>query len=356
MAIICKDQVETPVLAIDLDALEYNIKVVADFLSDKTAKLRPHFKTHKSPMIAHMQIDAGAKGITCAKLGEAEVLATAGIKDILIANQVVEASKIDRLASLAKISKITVCVDNPLNIIDLSKAATAHDSTIYVYIEIDVGMGRCGVNTKEEVLSLAKLISESEGLVFEGFQAYAGQLSHNPSKEDREQGVKEAVAKVTECKAYLEENGIAVKEISGAGTGTYNITGNNTIYTELQAGSYVFMDNDYNRLGLDFKQALTVLTTIISKREGVAVSDAGQKACCQATGAPDIMGYANLSVKLSEEHGTISDSEDELCYLGKIEYIPSHCCTTVNLHDSYYCFRGDVLEGIWPISGRGKVK
>ncbi|MCL1829920.1 MAG: DSD1 family PLP-dependent enzyme [Oscillospiraceae bacterium] len=356
MAVIRKAQVETPVLAIDLDALEYNIKVVSDFLVDKKAKLRPHFKTHKSLMIAHMQVNAGAKGITCAKLGEAEVLVKGGIKDVLIANQIVEATKIDRLAGLAKIAKLTVCVDNELNVEALSEAAVVHNATIYVYIEIDVGMGRCGVNTKEEVLALATLISQSEGLVFEGFQAYAGQLSHNPQKDVRVKGVKDAVAKVTEAKDYLNQHSIEVNQISGAGTGTYNITGDNTVYTELQAGSYVFMDNDYNRLNLDLKQSLTILTTVIHKRGGVAVSDAGQKTCCIAAGSPNILGHESFKVALSEEHGTITDSNDELHYLEKIEYIPSHCCTTVNLHDNYYCFRGDVLEGISPIEGRGKIR
>jgi len=356
MSVITVNQVETPVLAINMDALEYNIKAMSDFFAGRKAKLRPHFKTHKSAMIAHMQVNAGAKGITCAKLGEAEVLAFSGIKDILIANQVAEPSKTDRLAGIAKSTRMTVCVDNEQNIRELSNSAVSHGSVIHVLIEIDIGMGRCGVSTKEEVLSLAKCICASEGLIFEGFQAYAGQLSHNPNREERVEGVSHAVAKVTSIKEYLEANGFEIKEISGAGTGTYNITGDNTIWTEIQAGSYVFMDTDYSKLNLEFKQALTILATVIHKRPGVAVCDAGQKACCRVVGPPTIVGLPDAVVSLSEEHGTITDTRDELKYLQKIEYIPSHCCTTVNLYDYYHCFRGNVLEAVWPIEGRGRCR
>ena len=356
MSIITKEQIETPALLIDLDKLELNIRLMSDYLSDKKAKLRPHFKTHKSPTIAHMQIDAGAKGLCCAKVSEAEVLAAAGIHDILIANQIVDYNKIQRLAGLAKNTRISVCVDNPINVDELSKAAQAFGSTIYVLVEINIGMDRCGVNTKEEVLKLAQQISNSKGLVFEGFQAYAGQLSHQVEFEEREKGVEAAVKKVTEIKKHLEKNGLQVKEISGAGTGTHNITGNNTIWTEIQAGSYVFMDTDYSRLGFDFKQSLTVLATVIHKRPGVAITDAGQKICCKTVGPPSIKNHPELSAELSEEHGKILDENNLFQYLQKIEYIPSHCCSTVNMNDYYYCVRGDLLEATWPILGRGKSK
>ena len=350
------DSIETPALIIDMDALEYNIKKMSDYLSDKSAKLRPHFKTHKSPIIAKMQLDAGAKGLTCAKLGEAEVLATSGIEDILIANQIVTNEKICRLAGLARNARITVCVDNVANIQDLSEAALKYGSIIHVLIEIDVGMQRCGVDTKEDVLSLAKQIEASKGLVFEGFQAYAGQLSHNPDNSARVKGVEEAIEKISDIKAYLEKNSISVKEISGAGTGTHNITGNNTIWTEIQAGSYVFMDTDYTQLNLGFKESLSILTTVIHKNNSVAITDAGQKACCMTAGYPTIKGHSDLFAVLSEEHGKIIDDNDELQYLQRIEYIPSHCCTTANLHDFYYCVRNGLWEATWPVAARGRYR
>ena len=349
------EQIETPALLVDLDILEENIHKMESYLKDKKAKLRPHFKTHKCTEIAKMQLAAGAKGITCAKLSEAEVLAAAGIEDILIANQVVDTQKLHRLAKLALSRKITVSVDNPLNIDDISHAAQECGSTIYVLIEINIGMERCGINTGEEAFLLADKIQNSPGLVFEGIQAYAGQISHEADHTARSRGVAEAVEKVAGIKAYLTEKGINVKEISGASTGTYNITGDNTIWTEIQAGSYVFMDTDYERLDLGFENALSVLTTVMHKRNGAAVTDAGQKVCCITKGLPVIKGYPDLKVKsLNEEHGKIIDEKNVLTYLQKIEYIPSHCCSTVNLHDRLYGIRKGVIEKVLLIDGRGK--
>jgi D-serine deaminase-like pyridoxal phosphate-dependent protein len=356
---ITKEQIETPALLIDLDILEWNIRTMADFMREKKVKLRPHFKTNKCPTIAYKQMSAGAKGITCAKLGEAEALVAAGIKDVLIANEIVDPIKIFRLAGLARgDARISVAVDNAENIADLSKGASKAGSTIYVLVEVDVGMKRCGVNTPEEVYLLAREIMGSEGLVFEGIQAYEGHLVYNTDIEARLKGVQEMIDKVSEIKAFLEQKGIPVNQISGAGTGTYNITGDNTIWTEIQAGSYVFMDTVYNQLRLGFKNALTILATVIHKRPGFAVTDAGLKVCTTEQGPPEIKGCPDIKIheELSEEHGVLVDGKDDLKYLQKIEYIPSHCCTTVNLHDQYYCVRNGLLEAIWPIAGRGRSK
>ena len=357
MSILSLEQIETPALLVDLALLDANIQKMAAYFSKGKAKLRPHFKTHKCPAIAHMQIAAGAKGITCAKLGEAEVLAASGINDILIANQIVDPIKIDRLMGLANNTRITVCVDNAENVDALSRAAAAYDATIYVLIELEVGMERCGVDTKEEALALAERIRGAKGLVFEGIQAYAGQLSHEVDHEVRVRGIECAEAKVLAVQTYLEANGLQVKEISGAGTGTYNISGTHAIWTEIQAGSYVFMDSDYDRLTLGFENSLSVLTTVIHKRPGFAITDAGLKVCCQEKGVPVIKAHPSLSVMyLSEEHGKISDESDELRYLQRLEYIPSHCCSTVNLHEHYYGVRNGLLEVVWPVSARGKSR
>jgi len=351
------EQIETPALLVDLDVLEENIKIIENYFKNRNAKLRPHFKTHKCSEIAKMQMAAGAKGITCAKLSEAEVLAEAGIEDILIANQVVETSKLRRLAELARSVRIGVCVDSTENIVDLSRAAEECGATIYVFIEVNIGMNRCGINTKEEAFRLAELIQNSKGLVFEGLQGYAGQISHEKDFDARVKGVKDAVEKVGGIKDYLISKGINVNEVSGASTGTYNITGDNTIWTEIQAGSYVFMDTDYEKLNLGFKKALSILTTIIHKRPGAAVTDAGQKVCCVIKGLPEIKGNPGLIVtKLNEEHGIITDENDTLVYRQKIEYIPSHCCSAVNLHDTLYGVRKGVLEKIMKIDGRGKSR
>lgn len=359
-----KKQIETPVLLIDLDVLESNIKIMENYFRNKKAKIRPHYKSHKCPIIAHKQIAAGAKGITCSKIGEAETLLNAGIKDIYIANQIVDPVKIIRLAGLAHSHsdvKISVAVDNPKNVADLSEAAVLFNSKIHVFVEVDVGMGRCGVNSSEETLALAKQITDSPGLVFEGIQAYEGHLvytTENPGLTDeyRRTGVKKMIKKISKIKLALKKKGINVKEISGGGTGTYNITGNNTIWTEIQAGSYVLMDSVYNRVGLVFKNSLTILSTIMHKRSGIAIADIGLKTCTAEQGTPEIKDHPHLKVykKLSEEHCLIKDPNDELEYGQKIEFIPSHCCTTVNLYEQFYCIRNGFLEAIWPITGRGK--
>lgn len=356
MQVMMKEQIETPALLIDLDILDWNIRTMADYMKGKKAKLRPHFKTDKCPTISHLQIAAGAKGITCAKLSEAEVLATAGIQDILIANQVVDPVKVFRLACLAQgSSKITVVVDNPENIDSLAEAVVKVGSTIHVLVEVDVGMKRCGVNTPEEVLYLAKKIVGAKGLVFEGIQAYEGHLGHIPDADARRRGVGQMIAKVERIKRALEENGIPVNQISGGGTGTYNITGDNTLWTEIQAGSYLFMDTEYDELGLTFQNALSVLTMVIHKRPGVAITDAGLKVCSTDGGLPALKNCRGVTLqRLHEEHGLLTDEGDQLTCLQKIEYIPSHCCTTVNLHDRYYCIRNGLLKAIWPIAGRGK--
>lgn len=348
------NDIETPALLIDLDALERNIQCMAGYMKGRGAVLRPHFKTHKCPAISHRQLDAGAAGVTCAKLGEAEVLAAAGVKDILIANQIADPMKIYRLAGLARNgARITVLADNPENIAALSRAAFEFKTAVHVLVELDVGMKRCGVQTKEDAYALAGRINASEGLVFEGLQAYEGHLSHVADRATRYEGVKKMVDMVSQVKSYLEKRGIAVRQVSGGSTGTYDMTGDNTLWTEIQAGSYVFMDKAYKELELEFENALTLLTTAIHKRHGIAVTDAGLKVCPTDQGLPSVMGKAGLKVSLHEEHGIISDEKDELNYLEKVRYIPGHCCTMVNAHDRYYGVRGERVEAVWPILGRG---
>ena len=350
-------RIETPAMLLDMNVLEHNIRIMSDFLKDKKAKLRPHFKTDKCTRISHMQLNAGAKGITCAKLGEAEVLAAAGVKDILIANQIVAPEKLLRVAGLIKSGiHVTILADNAENIRAISEAAKACGVDIHVLIEMDVGMSRCGVATAQELLELALVIRDTENVVFDGIQAYEGHLSHNPVEDERRAGVGSMIEKVTAAVKLLESNGIEVKEISGGGTGTYNMTGDDTIWTEIQAGSYLLMDLKYSLPGLAFQKALTVLTTVIHKRDGFAVTDAGNKTCGVDQGQPELKGYPDIAVKLNEEHGKLKDINNELHAGQKVEYFPGHCCSTVNLNDEYHCVRDGYLEAIWPVSGRGKTR
>lgn len=348
--------IETPALIIDLDILEENILKMFDFIKNKNIKLRPHFKTSKCVEISRLELEAGAVGITCSKVGEAEVLVNAGINNILIANQIVDRMKINRLSKLAHKEKITVAVDNAYNIDDLSQIAEREGVNLHVLVEINVGMDRCGVNTKEEALVLAKRIMDSRGLVFEGLQAYEGHVCFIPDRTERVAAVEKINKKLIDIKNCFKVNGIDIKEISGGGTGTFDITSYNTVWTELQTGSYVFMDNTYiDDVGIEyFKSSLTVLTQVIHKRPGIAVTDAGKKACANDCGNPTIKGYPDVTVKLNEEHGILEDREDKLSYLQKVQYFPGHCCTTTNLYDRYHCIRNGVLKSIWTVDARGK--
>ena len=354
--LIRKEEIDTPALIIDMDIFEKNIQIMNEYYEDKVCRLRPHFKTAKSIEIVQKGIEAGAKGITCSKVSEAEVLAKAGVKDILVANQIVDRSKISRLADIAKKSvKVTIAVDNIENINSLSEIAVKAGVEFFVLVEVDIGMNRCGVDSETEVLYLAKAVDRSKNLVFEGLQAYEGHLCFQQNKEEKRKAIIEIEEKLLRIKKTLVKNGLYVNEISGGGTGTYDLKTDNKVWTEMQAGSYVFMDNTYNKVKhLPFKNSLTVLTTVIHKRDGIAITDAGKKACINDSGNTSIKDHPEIDIVLNEEHGILTDPSNDLKYLQKIEYIPGHCCTTVNLYDKYHCVRKGVLECIWPIEGRGK--
>lgn len=347
-------EIETPALIVDLDEVDYNMAVMSSLLKGSKAQLRPHFKTTKSLYFVRKQLEAGAKGITCAKLGEAEVLVEAGVPDILIANQVVQPSKIDRLAFLARKTHLTVCVDQAKNILDLEKAAEAADSCIHIYIEFEVGMKRCGVEEFEDFYRLAKLVTECEHLSFDGIQAYAGQLSHEEDEVKRIQGVKENEQRLLELKKYVEERQIPVKEISGCSTGTVVIKAKDNVYTELQCGSYIFDDATYIDCKVPFHSALSILTTVISRKSGRMIADVGVKGMGMDQKPPKVKEYPDSNLVFSEEHlGLVGEEYSE--QIGdKLHVIPGHCCTTINMYDYLYLKRGEEILGRIPIEGRGK--
>ena len=351
------DPIDTPALLIDMTALEHNIKTMNDFLAGKSIKLRPHFKTIKIPEIAQMLIAAGAKGLTCAKLSEAEVLADAGIEDILIANEIVAPGKIDRLAALAgHIKHMAVAVESVQNVQQLSSACERAGTTLNILVELDVGMDRCGVRTYEQGYTVARAAHDAPNLIFEGIQAYEGHLVLNPEMQVRKDGVKELINKVGEFKAYLENHGIPVKEISGGGTGTFDLTGAGDLYTELQTGSYVYMDTKYDLLGLPFKHSMYLLSMVISRQAEFVILDAGLKSVAVDNGNPEVVGFENNKIKLSEEHFRIWDSEGKLDICDTVLIIPSHSCTNINLHDIAYGIRNGKIERIFEIKGRGKCQ
>ncbi len=351
-------EVDTPALVLDKTKLLDNIRRMADFVSGGPAKLRPHAKTHKCVEIAKLQLDAGAVGITCAKVGEAEALADGGIPDILVANQIVGPLKIARLVALARRCVLGVAVDDAQNVRRLSEAAAAAGVTVRALVEVDVGMGRCGVQPGAPALTLARQVLSSPGLVFSGLQAYEGHLQNVTPFEERTARVIEDMRKALTAKERIEAAGIAVAEVSGCGTGTHTITGRLPWMTELQCGSYATMDAQYRAVGgADYENALTVLATVISRpRPGMAVVDAGLKAVTPEFGDPTVLVEGAAWHDFSEEHGevAVSGPAEGLRVGDKIQVVPRHGCTTVNLYDRFHVVQDGALVDTWRVAGRGR--
>ena len=358
-----KTELDTPALLIDLDKMEANIQTMAAYFTTVNAMLRPHVKTHKTPIISHKQIAAGAIGVTCAKLGEAEAVIHAGIRDVLIANQIVGAQKIARLINLARHSEIMVAVDSPQNVQAISEAASAKDANVRMLVEVNIGMDRCGVEPGKPTLELAELIRRSPNVSFEGLMGYEGHTVSNPDRTERDAAAREAMQLLVDAKHYLKKHGVEVFIMSGGGTGTFNITGSLTEMTEVQAGSYVLMDSTYRNvegIGEHFDCALSVLATVVSRpTSDRIIVDTGLKVLAKEFGIPQPVGVTGVEMTgLSEEHGKmqVSDENVSLNPGDKLEILPTHCCTTVNLHDRYYGIRNGIVESVWEIAARGKAQ
>jgi D-serine deaminase-like pyridoxal phosphate-dependent protein len=352
------DELDTPALLLDLPAFERNVASMAAFFAGKPASLRPHSKTHKCPQIALRQLEAGAIGITCAKVSEAEVMAGAGIRDILVANQVPGHSKIGRATELAKRCDLMVAVDDPENVRQLAQASAAKGVELRVLVEVDVGMGRCGVQPGQPALDLARQVDKAAGLKLEGLMAYEGHLVMVEDPGERARKVRASLEPLADTVALLERDGLPVPVVSSGGTGTYDITGTLPFVTEIQSGSYVLMDSKYRTIQPGFEPSLTVLTTIVSRPvPDRIVVDAGLKSMTTEFGWPLPLDVQGLTVSyLSEEHGKLDLAEPGQ-FDGRpgdrIRFMPSHCCTTVNLHEAFYVIQDGRLVDIWPIAARG---
>jgi D-serine deaminase-like pyridoxal phosphate-dependent protein len=351
--------IDTPALCLDIEAVEANVKRMADYFRDSSVRLRPHAKTHKSPTLAHMQIAAGAIGITCAKLGEAEVMVAAGIKDVLIANQIVGPTKIARLVNLAAHSEVMVAVDDVGNVADLNAAAETKGVRLRTLIEVDIGMQRCGVASGQPVLDLARKILASPGLRFQGLMGYEGHTIFTEDIGERREKTEASLKLLTDSAELLRQEGIPVQIVSSGGTGTYFITGAYPGITELQVGSYITMDSQYRALaGVDFDYGLTLRATVVSTRgENHAITDAGMKALTHDFGLPVVIDPPGWELTdLAEEHGFLKRLGGPRLKSGdKVTIVPNHGCTTINLHDYYHVVRRNVLEAMWPVAGRGKT-
>ncbi len=355
--------VSTPALIIDLDAFEKNVEVMRSFMEQAGVRHRAHAKTHKSADIALYQIEhGGACGVCCQKVSEAEALVDGGIKDVLVSNQVVDPKKIDRLAQLANKARVLVCVDDLGNVDDLSAAALRHAVTIECLVEIDCGAGRCGVQWGEPVVELAGKIHASDGLKFSGIQAYQGAAQHVHDFETRRGQIEAAIKQVADTIEMLAAEGLECDIIGGAGTGSYYFEGASGVYNEMQCGSYIFMDADYQRVLDDhgqkiseFENSLFIWTSIMSKtRADTAICDAGLKAQSVDSGLPVIFGRDDVEyIKCSDEHGVIADPDNLLRLNDKLKLIPGHCDPTCNVYDWYVGIRNNKVECLWPVTARG---
>ncbi|MDR2585440.1 MAG: DSD1 family PLP-dependent enzyme [Prevotellaceae bacterium] len=352
-----KEQIPTPSLILDLDIFEANLYAMAKLFTGQV-KLRPHIKTHKCPVIAHLQVKAGAIGITCAKLSEAEVMVGHGITDILIANQVAGYGKAERLGALATRVDVKVAVDNPANVDDLDRGARMFGAQIGVVIEVNVGNDRCGTRSMEQTLELAKHIATKKGLIFKGLMGYEGHCVFTADKKERTGECLSANKILVDSAQMLRDNGFKVEIVSAGGTGTYDMSGIYPGITEVEAGSYVFMDSCYSGiLGNDvFRPSLRLLATVISKPQpGLALIDAGMKSLTFEFGKPQPLLQGATLTGLSEEHGRLelTPEADTLQVGDLVEIWPTHGCTTVNLHDRYCVVKENRLVAVWEIACRG---
>lgn len=361
-----ESEIQTPSLMIDLDAFEHNIEVMRAYIEEKGIRHRLHGKMHKSVDVAKYQIEKGnACGVCCQKVSEAEVFARAGIKDVLVSNQVRDPAKIDRLARLPKLGARTICcIDDIDNVKDLSEAAVKHGTEIEVLVEIDCGAGRCGVSAGQPVVDIAKAVDAAEGLKFAGIQAYQGAMQHMPSYEDRKEKIDIAIDMVRQSVDMLKAEGLECDIVGGGGTGSYYFEGTSGVYNELQCGSYAFMDADYQTINdendqpiSEFKNSLFILTSVMSHaKTDKAICDAGLKAQSIDSGLPYIFDREDVKyIKCSDEHGVIEDGGSVLKVNEKLKLVPGHCDPTCNVHDWYVGVRNGKVEALWPISARGKA-
>ena len=354
-------EIDTPVLLVDLDALEHNIQKLASHFAAAGKNLRPHTKSHKTPAIASKQLEAGAQGITCAKVGEAEAMADAGIQDILIANEVIGAKKIQRLMDLAARCDIMAAVDHPQNLAELDAAAAQAKVHPRVILEINIGHNRCGISPGADAVDLGRQAAACKNLRFCGIMGYEGHIVDLVDKGERDGGAHQCLQRLVDTRADLEKAGIEVEIVSASGTGDYYISTTYDGVTEVQAGSYALMDAAYGKLDLGFQHALSVLTTVTSRPSPEQViTDAGLKSLTPEHGVPEIKNRDDLYCEaLSEEHGRLRTHAGpctDLAVGDVLEFIPGHGCTTINLHDHLYAVRDDRLAEIWEIAGRGKVR
>lgn len=358
------DRVGTPALLIDLDAFEHNLAQMAEFAARHKVALRPHAKAHKAPAIAHAQLARGAAGICCQKLSEAYPFAAAGIQSIHISNEFIGADKVAMAVALAGHVALSVCADDLAQIAALGAAASQAGVSIAVLPEVDVGQGRCGVDSADALSALVDAIARHRGLCFGGLQAYHGGIQHQDDWAGRRAAAGRAADATAAYVRHLEARGVRCGVVTGGGTGTVEFDAASGVYTEIQPGSYVFMDRHYGSLAwegeLRWRHSLFIAATIMSQaRPGMAVCDAGLKSVAVDSGLPRLWPAERADqlryTAANDEHGMLQVlAGDAHGLLGeRLLLVPGHCDPTANLYDQYVGFRGERVECVWPIAARG---
>jgi D-serine deaminase-like pyridoxal phosphate-dependent protein len=358
-----KAEIGTPALLIDAAALDENLRLGSERFSATGVGCRPHAKTHKSPLIAVRQLELGAVGICCAKPSEAEVMLRAGISDVLVTSPVVDQSKVDRLVDAGRHATLSLVVDDPDNINSLAQAAGREGTRLDVLVEVDVGQGRCGVRSSRTAVDLARRVVATKHLRFRGLQGYNGSIQLVRDFRSRATSAREALGRLLDTAQAVRADGISVDVLTGGGTGTSMVDAVPEGFTEIQPGSYVFMDAQYLEIEWEpsdeqppFRSSLTVLGTVISRpSDELAIVDVGWKAASVDGGPPIISHPSGLTFAFAgDEHGFLRPAEGGTApRIGtRVELCPSHCDTTVNLYDEYLVIRGGTVEDVWPIEAR----
>jgi D-serine deaminase-like pyridoxal phosphate-dependent protein len=349
------DALDTPQLLVDLDIVDTNRQRLQAACRERRVALRVHFKSLKCAGLAKYLAAGGAGSFLCAKLCEAEVLANAGLADIFIANQIIGPIKLKRLAELGRRSQLKVCVDDPGNVAAIGQAAQAAGATVGVLVEVDIGMNRCGVAPGEAALELARKIQTTPGLRFVGLQGYDGHLQMLPDPVERRAKCLEGLERLVGTRRLIEKAGVPVEVVTGGGTGTWEFVSSFPGMTEIQPGSFVLMDCAYHAVRPEFGCSLSILSTVISRRPGQYVLDAGSKAISRDFGTPVIKDRpAERVLKLSEEHTRVETEADGIKVGDHREVIPAHCCATMNLHRNCVAVRKGKVEAVWPIEASGR--
>jgi D-serine deaminase-like pyridoxal phosphate-dependent protein len=348
------EEIDTPALLVDLDAMESNLQRMAGFFEDKSCKVRPHFKNHKAPALARKQMEAGAVGITCATLREAEILVQNGLKGVLIANEIVDEGKLNRLAELCREASVVVAVDNETIIGDMGRIQRNRKSEFEVVVDINIGLDRCGVPPGETAASLARRAA-CTGLKVRGIMGYDGHHQATWPSPERDEQVKAGCRALRDTAAMIADFGIPTSVVSTGGTGTYSISGVCMGITDVQAGSYLLMDTRYMNLGAPFLRSLTVLTTVVSKRSAkTAVVDCGVKALSGERGLPLLKEVSGAKVTaLHAEHAPLELDPEASAAIevgNKIEIWVEYSDATVNLHSRMYGVRHGQVEEVFQIA------